>query len=86
MRVEYTTSAEKDISALDKKTAKRILNKIAWYASQSDPLEFAKRLNDPRKLYRFRIGEFRAIFTIRGQVIVLLVLAVKNRNEAYRHL
>lgn len=84
MRVEYTSDAEKDIAALDTKTAKRIVDKIDWYASQSDPLEFAKPLNDPRKLYRFRIGDYRAIFTVRGQAIVMLVLAVKNRKEAYR--
>ncbi|HVW67235.1 MAG TPA: type II toxin-antitoxin system RelE/ParE family toxin [Candidatus Peribacteraceae bacterium] len=84
MRVEYTSDAQNDIAALDKKAAKRVMDKIDWYASQADPLKFAKRLEDPRKLYRFRIGPYRAIFTLKGQTIVLLVLAVKNRKEAYR--
>lgn len=84
MRVEYTLDAENDLAALDKKTAKRLLDKIDWFASKPDPLKFAKPLKDPRKLYRFRIGQYRAIFTIKGQAIVLLVLAVKNRKEAYR--
>jgi mRNA interferase RelE/StbE len=84
MRVEYSSDAANDIAALDRKTAKRIMDKIDWFASQPDPLYFAKQLKDPRKLYRFRIGDYRAIFTIRGQAIVLLVLAVKNRKEAYR--
>jgi mRNA interferase RelE/StbE len=84
MRVEFTADAAKDVASLDKKTARRIVDKIDWFASQSDPLKFAKRLQDPRKLYRFRIGEYRAIFTIRGQAIILLVLAVKNQKEAYR--
>lgn len=84
MRVEYSSDAAKDIAALDKKTAKRIMDKIDWFAAQADPLEFSKPLNDRRKLYRFRIGDYRAIFTLRGQTILLLVLAVKNRKEAYR--
>lgn len=85
MRVEYSSDAQDDIARFDKKTAKRILDKIDWYASEPDPLKFAKRLQDPRKLYRFRIGSYRAIFTlIDGNVIILLVLAVKNRKEAYR--
>lgn len=62
MRVEYTVDAAKDIAALEKKTAKRIMDKIDWFASMPDPLEFAKPLKDPRKLYRFRIGTYRAIF------------------------
>jgi len=84
MRVEYSPDAENDIAALDKRIAKRVMNKIDWFASQSNPLEFAKRLQDPRKLYCFRIGSYRAIFTLKGQAIVLLVLAVKDRKEAYR--
>jgi mRNA interferase RelE/StbE len=84
MRVEYSSDAAKDVAALDRKTAKRIMDKIDWFASQSDPLAFAKPLKDPRKLYRFRIGEYRAIFTIKGQVLFLLVLAIKNRKEAYK--
>ena len=85
MRVEYTPDATNDIEALDTKTAKRIVEKIDWFASRSDPLEFAEPLQDRRKLYRFRIGSYRAIFTLlRGKVVVLLVLAVKNRKDAYR--
>ena len=84
MRVKYTSDAEKDIAVLNKKTAKRIVDKIDWFASQPDPLQFAKRLNDPRKLYRFRIGPNRVIFTLeREQVVVLIVLAVKNRKDVY---
>lgn len=85
MRVEYSSDAAKDIAAFGKKTTKRIMDKIDWFASQSDPLEFAEPLQDPRKLYRFRIGSYRAIFTLRkGEVIILLVLAVKDRKEIYR--
>lgn len=85
MRVEYTSDAGKDVAALDKKTARRIVNKIDWFASQSNPLEFAEPLHDPRKLYRFRIGAYRAIFTIKkDRVTILLVLAVKDRKEIYR--
>ena len=85
MRVEYTKDAGKDLAALSKQAANRIMDKVDWYAKQSDPCKFAKRLEDPRNLYRFRIGSYRAIFTIqKGQVVILLVLAVKDRKDAYR--
>ncbi len=84
MQVEYSSDAAKDIAALDKKTARRILDKVDWFAAQPDPLGFAKRLNDPRNLYRFRIGSYRAIFTVKGRRLILLVLAVKDRKEIYR--
>jgi len=45
--------------------------KLKEYAE--DPLKHARKLIDPRiGTYRFRIGEYRAIFDIDGENIVIL--------------
>lgn len=81
----FSPDAQKDLLKLQKFIALRVEKKIRWYADQKNPLEFAEPLKGWGKMYRFRIGAYRAIFTIEeGKVVILLVHAVKHRKEAYR--
>lgn len=85
MRVEYAKGAQKDMARLPTALTRRIADKMDWFAEQEDPLHFAKPLEGKSGLHRFRVGDYRIIATVRsGQIIVLLVLAVKHRSEAYR--
>ncbi|MFH0770011.1 MAG: type II toxin-antitoxin system RelE/ParE family toxin [Candidatus Peregrinibacteria bacterium] len=85
MKVTYATAASDDLRRLQRSIARRIVEKVAWFASQSDPLRFSLPLQSKRLLYRFRIGAYRVLFTVqKGTVVILLVLAVKHRREAYR--
>ena len=84
--VRYAERAVTDLGKFDKTVARRIVKKINVYAASSDPFEYAKPLQGPWKgLFRFRIGEYRAIFrkNSAGKITVLLVLTVKHRKEAY---
>jgi mRNA interferase RelE/StbE len=48
-----------------------------------DPLGYAKKMVDPSLgTYRFRIGDYRVIFDIEGEEIV--ILRVGHRKEIYR--
>lgn len=35
-------------------------------------------------LYRLRVGDYRVIYTVQDQRLVVLVLQVGNRREVYR--
>jgi mRNA interferase RelE/StbE len=86
-KVEYTAYAFDEIKKLGKKTAKRVLDKIKFFSQQKDPLSFAKKLENPRfGTYRFRIGDYRAIFDIdrHGNITILLILSVKHRKDVYK--
>ena len=85
MKLRYTAQAEKDLKYLPKTVADRILNKMDWYIASDDPLHFAKALVTPRqRLYRFEIGDYRAICRItNGEITILLVLPVRNRKDTY---
>jgi mRNA interferase RelE/StbE len=81
-----TQEAIEDLRSLEKKTASAILTKLRWFCEAPNPLHFAKPLSGRLQgLYRFRIGDYRAIFEMspRGEVIVLQVLRVKHRKEVY---
>ena len=82
----YTTQAAKDLEILEKRFAQRILDKVDFYCQQSNPLLYAKKLtNFPGGHYRFRVGDYRVIFDLdeKGNVIILVILAVRHRREVY---
>ena len=82
MRVLFSSTAEDQLDRLPRYLHKRILSKIAKYAAQPDPLEFAEPLSSS-SYYRFRIGDYRVIFEIL-EGGAFWILAVKRRDEAYR--
>lgn len=58
---------------------------MEWFALQGNPFRFAKRLTGYHdSLWRFRIGDYRAICDIDRRQRVLRVLAVRDRGEVYR--
>ena len=80
-RLVYTRRAERDIRSLEPSTKERIGKSLLRYAEE--PLKFAEKLSDPiLGEYRFRIGDYRVIFDIEGNEIV--VLRVGHRREIYK--
>ena len=77
----YTQRAERDIAGLDSKAKERIGKTLLRY--KEDPFKYAEKLSDPiLGTYRFRIGDYRVIFDLEGNEIV--VLRVGHRREIYR--
>jgi len=80
-RVVFTQRALKDLENLDREIQIRIASKLKEYAK--DPLKHAKKLINPKiGTYRFRIGDYRVIFDIDGDKIV--ILRVRHRKSIYR--
>ena len=84
--VFITRTARRDLDALEKSVAQRILRKLDFFRQQTNPLRFAKGITDSQLgTYRFRIGDYRVLFDIdhRGNILLLLILAVKHRRDVY---
>ena len=80
-RLVYTRRAERDIKKLDPPVKRQIRNAIEKL--ENDPVVSSEKLVDPAiGTYRFRIGEYRVIFDMEGQDII--VLRVGHRKEIYR--
>ncbi len=77
-RLVYTNRAVKDIKRLYSATKERIGKTLIRY--EEDPLQHAERLTDSNLGdYRFRIGDYRGIFDIEGDEIVVLRVAIEKR-------
>jgi mRNA interferase RelE/StbE len=80
-KIEITNRAVKDIEKLDLVTKKRIGERLKLFSV--NPLNYAKKLTNPKiGSYRFRIGDFRIIFDIEGESIV--ILRVGHRSSIYK--
>jgi mRNA interferase RelE/StbE len=85
-KVEYTDIAERIIEKLDPQVRKRI-NRFfrERVANSDDPTAIAEPLQGEfRGLWRFRVGDYRAICDIRKRYLLVLVLVVGHRKEIYR--
>lgn len=85
--VLYSTNSLKFLKKLDTSIAKKIVEKIKDNSEQKDVLSRAKSLQgDLSGKYRYRIGDYRAIFIIddEGTLVLLTILNIKHRKDIYR--
>ncbi len=88
-RLLITNRARKDILALPKIDARRIVKKLRFFISSSDPLSYAKPLSNMEiATHRFRVGDYRVLFDTnkKGELILLTILTVQHRKDVYRGL
>ena len=79
----YTQRAFRDVEKLDPKIKKRLGKILLRY--KEEPLRYAEKLSDSKLgTYRFRIGDYRIIFDIEDNEIV--VLRVGHRKEIYKRI
>ncbi len=81
--LKIESRAAKDLKSLDIRTQKRIIKKLKFYLNSNDPLAYSKKLADSEDGdYRWRIGNYRAVFDIKNDTIKLL--RVQHRREVYK--
>ena len=85
-KVEFQKSATKQLRALDRPIQQRILTYFRTRVlSADDPRQLGKALTgDKVGLWRYRIGDYRAICRLEDERLVVLVLQLGHRREVYR--
>jgi mRNA interferase RelE/StbE len=79
MRIEFKPRAVKDLDALERPTARRILEKIRDL--ENGLVGDVKRLTNFTPEYRLRVGDYRVLFEIEGERVI--IYRVKHRSRAY---
>jgi mRNA interferase RelE/StbE len=84
--VEFQLTAQKQFRQLDRTVQQRIRDYFRKRVlAAEDPRQLGKALTgDKGGLWRYRIGDYRAIGKIEGERLVVLVLDVGHRREIYR--
>ena len=78
--IQIEKNAEDFLKKLEKKDADIILNKI--YSIRENPYRFFKRLQG-EKLWRLRIGDYRAIVDVIISMNKIVVVRIGHRKNVY---
>ncbi len=83
--IRYTAAALKQLSQLDKQTAKRLVNYLdSRVASSEDPHSAGKALMGNRTgQWRYRVGDYRIICKILYGQLIVEVVAAGHRKDVY---
>jgi mRNA interferase RelE/StbE len=81
-RIEVRPAAARQLRKLDPPTARRIQGAIALLAD--DPRPPASRPLTGRPAWRVRVGDYRVIYTIEDDRLIVVVITVGHRRDAYR--
>jgi mRNA interferase RelE/StbE len=81
-RIELRPAAARQLRKLDPPTARRIQGVIALLAD--DPRPPASRPLAGRPAWRVRVGDYRVIYTIENDRLVVVVITIGHRRDVYR--
>ena len=83
MKYSFESKAEKEFSRLERPVQLQIKNKLEFYMSRKNPLDFAEHLKDfELGEYRFRIGDYRITFDVKNNTAI--ILKIGHRKDIYR--
>ncbi len=82
--IEYSKVARKALKAMPRNTARLLMEKIETLAT--DPMapnnNVKKLTNHPG--YRLRVGDWRIVYTIHEQALLIAVVRIAPRGDVYQ--
>lgn len=84
--IRFSPDAEKDLAAVrSEKVRRRIDARIQLLAADPRP-HGSQKLSGKDALYRVRCGEYRIVYQIEDQALVVLIVRIRHRRDVYRNL
>ena len=81
-KVIYHRDIKKDLKRLDEKTI-RVFFKTVKEIILKDPYQGIGLKGKYRGLWKYRIGNYRIIYSIEGIELVVLILRMRHRKDVY---
>ncbi len=85
--IEFDPDARRELEKLDKSVSNRILKFLRErVAALDNPRTIGERLRGPlRQYWKYRIGDYRLICSIKDDRLVVIVVRVSHRRDVYKH-
>jgi mRNA interferase RelE/StbE len=82
--IQYSKEARKTLKAMPRNTAELILEKIEALAA--DPMAPNRNIRKLTKHpgFRLRVGDWRVIYTIHEESVLIAIIRIASRGDAYR--
>ena len=82
-KIEFSKSAHKELRKLPKAVSYRLTKAI--YRLSDNPRRGQVRPMVGSKSWRLRVGSYRVIYDVYDDKVVVLILKVSHRRQAYRN-
>ena len=82
--VEFAPAARRQLKKLDRPIQQRILRRVEKLKGQPRPKTAEKLKGTTEPVYRVREGDYRIIYTIEDDRLIVLVVRIGHRSEVYR--
>ena len=82
-RVELTPRARRDLKSLPQQVQSRLQSHMDALAENPRP-HGIKKLAGEDDTYRIRVGAYRILYQIQDEILLVLVVKIAPRREAYR--
>jgi mRNA interferase RelE/StbE len=82
-KVLFKSSADRQLRKLPETLQRRIVGTVETLAQDPRPSGVVK-LTGCENLWRIRVGDYRVVYEIHDDRLIVLVLRVANRKDVYR--
>jgi mRNA interferase RelE/StbE len=79
----FDDKVTKDLKKIDKAWQKKILKKIKTTLIDN-PKSGKKLIGNLSLYYRIRVGDYRVIYEVKDDEIIVLVVKIKHRKDIYK--
>jgi mRNA interferase RelE/StbE len=81
--VEIIGAARRELRRIERTQQDRLRAAIRALARKPRP-QGCRKLTGAEDLYRLRVGEYRVVYQIEDERLVVLVVRIRHRRDAYR--
>ena len=82
-KVTFSKQADKTLRRMPRNTAQNIVKKIKELAVNPKRMRNVKKLTD-HPGYRLRFGDWRVVYTLNENEVLIHVVKIKSRGEIYK--
>lgn len=82
-QIEFSRGAKKQFKKLPLDIQKRVAVKINELSVEPRPNR-AKKLQGNDNFYRIRVGDYRIVYEVKDNILLVTVVRVKHRSEVYK--
>ena len=85
-RIELSRPAARDVKAIRDKAAKLAIRRAIEALAEEPFPRRAKKLRGLPDIWRLRVGDWRVVYAVEGERLVVLVLMIGGRGDVYARL
>jgi mRNA interferase RelE/StbE len=82
-QVELAPAAVRQLKKLTRDIQQRIVQRLEELAQEPRP-DGVVKLEGVESLYRIRLGDYRIVYQIQDEILLIMVVKIAHRREVYR--